>query len=64
MAWKNHQPPSAWREFGFLLNQMKRAIEPQLSLAEVLNDWNEFARALAERPRQRTIQLTDYFEYE
>jgi len=63
MDWKNHQPPSAWREFSLVLNQIKRAIEPPLSLSEVLHDWNDLSKLLAERPRQRKIQLMDYFEY-
>lgn len=63
MDWKNNQPHSAWREFGLMLNQIKRTIEPSLSLSEVLQEWQELSKALAERPRQRKVQLTDYFEY-
>jgi len=46
-----------------VLKQIKRAIEPSLPLAEVLSDWSDISKSLAERPRKRTIQLTNYFEH-
>lgn len=61
MIWKQTQPHSAWRDFKFVLNQVVRAIEPTLPLAQVLGQWNEISESLAERPRQRLSQLTRYF---
>jgi hypothetical protein len=46
-----------------VLHQIQRAIEPALPLADVIDDWNEISKALAEPPRQRQLQLTEYFEY-
>ena len=61
MIWKQAQPHSAWRDFKFVLNQVTRAIEPTLPLAQVLDEWNEISQSLAERPRQRLSQLSGYF---
>ncbi|CAB1075069.1 hypothetical protein D1AOALGA4SA_2889, partial [Olavius algarvensis Delta 1 endosymbiont] len=38
-AWKKTRPQSAWREFGFVHSQIKRAIEPYLSLEEMIARW-------------------------
>jgi hypothetical protein len=46
-----------------VLNQTKRAIEPSFPLSEMLNDWGNISKSLAESPRKRKIQLTRYFEY-
>lgn len=51
-SWKNKQPQSKWREIAFVLHQVKRAIEPLLSLRDVLNGWNEIAKALAGSSRK------------
>ena len=47
---------SEWREFGFALHQIQHAIEPSLTLIQVLNAWNRLAAALAESHRNRTAQ--------
>ena len=49
--------PRHWREFSFLLHQVQRAIEPQLSLKNTLSNWKEIARALDERRRNRSPQI-------
>ena len=56
-TWRRYRPRSAWREFKFMLNQVTRAIEPCLPLAQVLVEWNDLSRALADRPRRRLSQL-------
>lgn len=40
-----------------MLNQMKRAIEPIVSLVEVIRQWQDIAKKLAEPPRKRKVQL-------
>jgi len=57
------QPQSAWREFNFAFNQVKRAIEPHLPLEDMISNWNDIAKLLAERPRTRKHQLSQYFSY-
>jgi len=39
-----------------------RAIEPAMSLAQMIDEWNEISKALAESPRRRRSQLSKYFE--
>lgn len=45
-----------------MLNQTIRAIEPALPLAQAIDEWNEISRSLAEAPRRRLSQLSDYFD--
>ena len=45
------------------MNQVKRAIEPPLSLADMINDWSRISNALAEPPRRRQQQLPEYFDW-
>ena len=40
-----------------MLNQLARAIEPQLPLDQVIAEWNQISRSLAEPPRQRMLQI-------
>lgn len=47
---------SEWREFAFVLHQIQAAIEPNLSLVQVLSQWNHLATALAESHRNRIAQ--------
>lgn len=47
---------SEWREYAFALHQIQDAIEPDLSLTNVLTQWNRLAAALAESPRKRETQ--------
>ena len=46
------RPPSAWRDFKFVLNQVTRAIEPPLPLARMISDWRTISGELAEPPRR------------
>ena len=53
-------PYSPSREFSFALHQIQEAIEPQLSLQQTLYSWNQIARALAEKSRNRPLQLAKW----
>jgi len=53
-------PFSTSREFSFALHQIQHAIEPYLSLQQTLYSWNQMARALAEKPRKRLLQLAKW----
>jgi hypothetical protein len=44
-----------------VLNQVTRAIEPPLSLAGMINHWCAISDALAEPPRRRQPQISEYF---
>ena len=54
-------PPSAWRDFKFVFNQVTRTIEPPLPLARMISDWRTLSGELAEPPRRRQPQLSAYF---
>ena len=41
-----------------MLNQVKRAIEPTLTLHAVIDRWHDIARCLAEAPRKRKSQVS------
>ena len=41
-----------------MLNQVKRAIEPTLTLHAVIDRWHDIARGLAEAPRKRKSQIS------
>ena len=45
------------REFSFVLHQIQRAIEPHLSFQQTLHSGNQIAQALAEKSRNRLLQL-------
>ena len=45
-----------------MLHQVTRAIEPSLSLAQTISDWNAISEQLADPPRKRTPQLASYFD--
>jgi hypothetical protein len=59
----SHQGPddnsfrSRWRETGFMLRQLCRAICPELPLAEALHNWPLISAALSESPRKRSRQI-------
>ena len=44
-----------------MLNQVVRAIEPHLSLAEVIDEWNQISKSLSEPPRRRLPQIAKCF---
>ena len=44
-----------------MLNQVVRAIEPHLSLAQVIDEWNQISKSLSEPPRQRLPQIAECF---
>ena len=60
-TWRRRRPHSPWREFRFVLNQVRRAIEPAFSLARTIGEWNDIAKDLAEPPRRRRPQRASHF---
>jgi hypothetical protein len=63
VTWRNSKPQSLWREFSYIFHQVRQSIEPALSLRATLDDWNDIAYALAESPRKRINQTTEFFEW-
>ena len=53
-------PSSPSREFSFALRQIQQAIEPHLSFQQTLYSWNQIAQALAEKSRNRPVQLAKW----
>jgi hypothetical protein len=53
-------PCSPSREFSFAFHQIQEAIEPHLSLQQTLHSWNQIAHALAEKSRNRPLQLAKW----
>jgi hypothetical protein len=47
---------SRWREFDFMLHQVRRAVDVAGPLGQALTQWPEICRGLAEAPRQRQTQ--------
>jgi len=43
-----------------MLHQLRRAIEPQFTLDQVLEDWGNISESLAGRPRRRSLQLNKH----
>ena len=64
ITWKNTQPQSAWREFNFVYNKVKRAIEPRLALEDMIASWSDISKLLAENHRNRNSQLSKFYYYE
>ena len=60
-SWRHDRSHSDWRDLQFLLHLSRRAVDPSLSLAEVLASWNEVCEELADTPRVRLVQLESYF---
>jgi hypothetical protein len=55
--WGPERTHSAWREFGFAVHGFVQAITPFVPLDDMRTQWNEWARHLAEPPRQRKPQV-------
>ena len=53
-------PCSPSRESSFALHQIQQAIEPHVSLQQTLYSWNQIAHALAEKSRNRPLQLSKW----
>jgi len=49
--------PGRWREFRFLLNQVRRTVGPGIPLKEALADWQAISRDLSGPGRKRRPQL-------
>jgi hypothetical protein len=56
MTWNGSRDHSHWREFAFMLNQVKSSIEPRLPLQSMLKNWSTISHGLAEPPRKRKSQ--------
>jgi len=54
---KKNKSMCKWREFAFAFHQIQQAINPTISLAEVLRKWHEISSALGENSRFRKPQL-------
>jgi len=54
--WHSNRLPSRWREFAFAFHQIVAAIQPVLPLGEMLANWDQIAKGLAESPRKRKSQ--------
>jgi hypothetical protein len=59
-VWEKGKTKSEWREFAFALHLLQQAVDPVLSLKEVLQGWRDISKALAESSRQRKPQLSKY----
>jgi len=59
-SWSRRQNRSRWREFEFIVHQIRKAVDPRLSLKQTLAHWPQISRRLAEPPRQRRDQSTLY----
>src|SRR6266702_1969445 len=58
--WHTKRLPSRWREFSFAFHQITTAIQPALALSDVLANWDQIAKGLAEAPRKRKSQEQIY----
>jgi hypothetical protein len=63
MRWRRKQNQSHWREFEFMLHQLRRVIDPHLRLGEVMAGWPGICRRLAEAPRQRRSRGFHYLKH-
>ena len=43
-----------------MLNQVVQAVEPGLPLSQVIAEWNEISKSLADPPRRRLAQWDFY----
>ena len=60
-SWRRRRPQSIWREFEFALSEVAAAIRPVSALSDMVQDWAEISRALAEPPRRRMPQLVNLY---
>jgi hypothetical protein len=56
----NGKVKSLWREFEFMLHQVQQATEPKMSLNNVISQWDEIRKNLAECNRQRKPQIESF----
>jgi hypothetical protein len=54
--WHTKRLRSRWREFSFAFHQITAAIQPALALSDMLANWDQIAKGLAEAPRKRKSQ--------
>jgi hypothetical protein len=53
----NSKTINEWREFAFMLHQLQQAIEPKLTLNQVIEHWNKIRSGLSEASRKRRPQM-------
>ena len=58
ITWGRKRPPSARCDFQSMLNQVKRSVEPSLTLSATISQWNMVSEQLAESPRARPTEPT------
>ena len=51
---------SQWREFGFVWEQVYRAIMPALSFGQMFENWRDISARLAEAPRKMARQIQNW----
>ena len=61
-SWHANVLPSRWREFSFAFHQITKALERALALSDMLANWNQIAKRLAEAPRKRKSQEQAFAE--
>ena len=61
MNWDRERPRSAWRDFAFVWNDVRSAVEPPVPLAATLGRLQAISSELADSPRKRQPQLSNYF---
>jgi hypothetical protein len=54
---KNRSP---WKEFAFMIHQIQRAIEPEMTLNYAINHWSYISKDLANPPRKRKLQIEEF----
>jgi len=48
------------KEIPLIFHQIQQAIDPIISLSEVINRWSDIRKALAESSRKRKPQISSY----
>ena len=61
-SWKSQLSRSRWREFSFAFRQLSRVIQPALSLRQMIDNWPDIVRDLADPPRKRKSQEEKFFD--
>lgn len=54
---KEFKRESIWRETSFMLELLRQAVGPNLSLSDCIHNWKNIKSVLAEERRKRKLQL-------
>lgn len=53
-----------WRRFAFAAHSLRRLLIPEMTLSEMVAQWDRIDRLLVDAPRRRKCQLEEeWFEY-